>query len=78
YIRRPRNAFFIFRSDFVLETRAGTEQSLQQQNLSRAAAQVWSKMSQDERRPFYERAENEKQDHALRYPNYRFQPKRGK
>ncbi|KAJ7153759.1 hypothetical protein C8R46DRAFT_828911, partial [Mycena filopes] len=71
-IRRPRNAFFIFRSDFVLEVMAGTAQSLQQRNLSRAAAQVWSTMGRVERQPFYERAENESKEHALRYPNYRF------
>ncbi|KAJ7923391.1 hypothetical protein B0H13DRAFT_1602691, partial [Mycena leptocephala] len=74
HIPRPRNAFIFFRSDYVKAEKrvASRPGSLDQTVLSRGAGDVWREMSEDERLPYVLMAQQEKKDHALKYPNYRY------
>ncbi|KAJ7909640.1 hypothetical protein B0H13DRAFT_631639 [Mycena leptocephala] len=76
HIPRPRNAFIFFRSDYVKAEKrvASRPGSLDQTVLSRGAGDVWREMSEDERLPYVLMAQQEKEDHALKYPNYRYAP----
>ena len=44
--------------------------------LSKQASDIWNNMSDAEKAPWQEAAEDEKREHAKKYPNYRFRPKR--
>nr|GAT44921.1 SRY-box containing gene 21a [Mycena chlorophos] len=73
HVPRPRNAFFVFRSSVVRKRRGlKLHQALQ----SKAVADVWRTMSEDERRPYQEVAAQEREEHAQRYPNYKYRPRR--
>ncbi|KAJ7482912.1 hypothetical protein B0H11DRAFT_1629414, partial [Mycena galericulata] len=67
-IRRPKNAWIIFRSAYVQRT----QEKLGQPELSRAAADVWKKMSDVQRLPYQLLAHKEKLDHAAMHPDYRY------
>ncbi|KLO15320.1 HMG-box, partial [Schizopora paradoxa] len=75
---RPRNSFIIFRTDFVAkhkkEAEAAGDGDGDVRSLSKQASEVWNKMSEAEKVPWQERAEEEKRDHARKYPNYRYRP----
>ncbi|KAJ7136517.1 high mobility group box domain-containing protein, partial [Mycena crocata] len=65
----PSKSFFIFRSEFVSET-CNPSQS----ELSKVAGNVWRNMGEDQQQPFKVRAEEEKQEHYRKYPNYIYTP----
>ncbi|KAJ7785218.1 hypothetical protein DFH07DRAFT_873114, partial [Mycena maculata] len=76
HIPRPRNAFICFRSAYVkAEKRVSARPaSIDQTVMSRGAADVWRGMSEDERLPYVEMAQTEKEAHQKKYPNYRYAP----
>ncbi|PPQ70317.1 hypothetical protein CVT24_013012 [Panaeolus cyanescens] len=80
HIRRPRNAFIIFRSHLYRQLREehaklpGDRQQNQQNELSKMAAKAWGSMSKEQREPFKQVAEREKAAHKLMYPNYVYAP----
>ncbi|KAJ7195847.1 high mobility group box domain-containing protein, partial [Mycena haematopus] len=76
HIRRPRNAFICFRSTYVKRQKSLTAQpgSLNQTDMSRGAAEVWRGMSAEERAPYILMAQEEKEEHTRKYPNYRYAP----
>nr|GAT55186.1 predicted protein [Mycena chlorophos] len=76
YIPRPRNAFIIFRSDFVKAAReaAKADPKLDQTLLSQDAGVAWNRLSMAAKAPFLRRAKEEKAEHAALYPNYRYSP----
>ncbi|KAF7318767.1 HMG box domain-containing protein [Mycena chlorophos] len=76
YIPRPRNAFIIFRSDFVKAAReaAKADPKLDQTLLSQDAGVAWNSLSMAAKAPFLRRAKEEKAEHAALYPNYRYSP----
>lgn len=81
YIPRPRNSFIIFRTEFVLRKTGGGESKYgngdddeSSGTLSKRASEEWHKMSDAEKQPWVERAEQEKREHALKYPDYRYKP----
>lgn len=87
YIPRPRNSFIIFRTEFVLRKTGGGSVSGKNAHadsdddeasgtLSKQASEVWHRMNDAEKQPWVERAEQEKRDHAAKYPNYRYRPVR--
>ncbi|KAJ7482864.1 high mobility group box domain-containing protein, partial [Mycena galericulata] len=71
-IRRPKNAFIIFRSAYVRRT----QEKLGQTELSRAAADVWKNMSDAQQMPYKLLANREKLEHAAKHPDYRYNPVR--
>lgn len=74
HIPRPRNAFIIFRSQYVkLHMNDDKER---QNELSKVVGRVWQSMSAVEKAPFCELACLEKDNHVAMYPDYVFAPKR--
>ena len=74
HIPRPRNAFIIFRSDFVAQKRVPGSIENNHQNISKIAGAVWKAMSNDDKKEWYRRAEEEKEEHARQYPGYQYNP----
>ncbi|KAI0367585.1 hypothetical protein BV20DRAFT_913754, partial [Pilatotrama ljubarskyi] len=61
---RSANMFMIFRSEFVAkEKKAAPGSSLRQGQLSTRAGELWRKMSENEKRPYKKRADEEAAAH---------------
>ena len=75
HIPRPRNAFIFFRSSYVSGHKSAGEG--QQNELSKQAGKVWNKMTEEEKRPFFACANDEKKWHQTTYPNYTYCPGTG-
>lgn len=73
HIPRPRNAFILFRSDFV-QQRVPEEVINDHRDLSRLAGCMWRKMSDLQKRPWFEKAELERRYHSEVFPQYRYSP----
>ncbi|KAG6909589.1 hypothetical protein DXG01_016628 [Tephrocybe rancida] len=81
WVARPRNAFIIFRCDY---SRKHTKEGKRvrrppgtvstEKTLSKRAGEAWRLLSAQERKPYEERAEQEKEQHARMHPNYRYRP----
>ncbi|KAG7087164.1 hypothetical protein E1B28_013144 [Marasmius oreades] len=72
HIPRPPNAFVLFRKDIAPELHR-----LHQKEISKIASQRWDVAKTDgSAAKYYLLAEKEKQRHALRYPDYKYQPER--
>ena len=74
HVPRPRNAFILFRCDFVRQQMVPREVEKDHRNLSRIAGIVWKEMSPEQRAPWVMMAQREKREHAERYPTYRYKP----
>ncbi|KXN83169.1 Sex-determining region Y protein [Leucoagaricus sp. SymC.cos] len=73
HIPRPRNAFILFRCDFV-QQRVPEDVVNNHRDLSRIAGYMWRKMSVEQKQPWFEKAELEKRYHAEMFPLYRYAP----
>ncbi|KAK0441364.1 hypothetical protein EV421DRAFT_1736823 [Armillaria borealis] len=82
HVARPRNAFILFRCDFVQEhTKDGGRPrrpagGAPGKTVSKRAGEAWHLLSKEQRDHYHGLAEQEKLEHARRHPNYRFQPLR--
>ncbi|KJA30010.1 hypothetical protein HYPSUDRAFT_73491 [Hypholoma sublateritium FD-334 SS-4] len=74
HIKRPPNAFMIFRSAFLRSKKIPAEETNQQQTLSRIIGQTWGAMTADEKAFYNEAADAAKREHRMRYPNYKYSP----
>lgn len=74
HIPRPRNAFILFRCDFVRDQTIPRSIERDHRNLSRIAGMMWTSMGPEQREPWVAMARKEKQAHADRFPNYRYKP----
>lgn len=72
-VPRPRNAFILFRCDFVHQRKLNPTEN-EDNNISRVAGQRWSQMTLLEKQPWLRMAQNERERHALLYPNYKYTP----
>ncbi|KAF9477253.1 HMG-box, partial [Pholiota conissans] len=70
HIPRPRNAFIIFRSEYIQRHRDIGED--QQNELSKRAGRAWNAMSEEEKEWFREEAKKERDQHKERYPGYAY------
>ena len=82
-VPRPRNAFIIYRCSWIQEylSQQGSRMRTvtisghpQEPSLSMRAAMAWRQLSPAEKQPFEELAKQEREEHAIRYPFYRFSP----
>ena len=78
-IKRPLNAFFVFRGAREA-SRANGESSISsnfqgRQSLSKEDSIAWKNLSQVERAPFYAQAKARKEELQRKHPHYRYQPK---
>ncbi|KAF8269577.1 hypothetical protein EI94DRAFT_1681655 [Lactarius quietus] len=74
HIPRPRNAFILFRCDFVAQKKIPASVEPDHRNISRIVGRVWKAMSAEERRPWVEEAKKERETHKRLYPQYRYSP----
>lgn len=76
HVPRPKNAFIFFRSYYnahPLEFVDPSDQPHPDQNsVSCAAAAIWRSYSLEEKRPFQEMAEREKERYQVEYPGYKY------
>ncbi|KAF9036831.1 hypothetical protein BJ165DRAFT_1408880 [Panaeolus papilionaceus] len=82
WVARPRNEFILFRCDYVRKhSREGKRVrrppgAEAEKTLSKQAAEAWHHLSPEERLYWKERANGERNEHARKYPDYRYRPKR--
>ncbi|KAL5513873.1 hypothetical protein ACEPAG_2634 [Sanghuangporus baumii] len=74
YIKRPSNAFILFRTDFVTQGRIPSSLESHSQNLSRIAGAVWKSMSEEEKAPWKRKAAEVKEEHKRMFPKYEYHP----
>ncbi|KAF6764642.1 hypothetical protein DFP72DRAFT_1029323 [Ephemerocybe angulata] len=84
WIARPRNEFILFRCDYVRKhTKEGGNKRTRrapgqeaEKTLSKLAAEAWRALPSEERVYWREQANLERNDHARKYPDYRYRPKK--
>ena len=72
-IKRPKNAFILFRLSKADEIRKSMGTSFNP-DVSKAASQMWNASPKHVKDQFYAMAEAEKQRHAEKYPDYKYKP----
>lgn len=85
YIKRPENAFILFRRK-CCEDRQAAEDSKQdgpakrqrQADLSKTISQQWKSLTAGERKVWEDKAKERKKEHEALYPNYVYRPQRTK
>lgn len=73
-IPRPRNAFMIFRSEFWATAKISKTVEHDHRHISRIIGHCWNQLSEGEKTVWRRRAEQEKIEHQIKYPDYRFSP----
>ena len=74
-IKRPLNAFMLFRKQFVAQRRDMLIMiEKDHRKLSEMAGQMWRDMTMEERRPWFATSKAEKEAHDQKYPDYKFTP----
>ncbi|KAG7085889.1 hypothetical protein E1B28_003423 [Marasmius oreades] len=74
HIPRPRNAFMIFRSEQCTQTKITRSVEHDHRHISRIIGHLWNNLSEAEKDVYRAKAEREKFEHTIKYPNYRFTP----
>ena len=74
HIPRPRNAFILFRCDFVAQKKIPASVEPDHRNISRIVGRIWKAMSDEDRRPWIEEAKKERETHKRLHPQYRYSP----
>ncbi|KAG5643242.1 hypothetical protein DXG03_001292 [Asterophora parasitica] len=77
HVPRPRNAFILFRCDFVRQKKVPEDVENDHRNISRIAGSVWRLMSNADKAPWVDMADQEKKRHLKAYPGYRYTPAPG-
>ncbi|KAG6369507.1 hypothetical protein JVT61DRAFT_14305 [Boletus reticuloceps] len=87
YIKRPENAFILFRRQCCEDRQATIEEAppadgptkkQRQADLSKTISQQWKALSPEERLYWEELAKEKKKEHEQMYPNYVYRPQRCK
>lgn len=90
YIKRPENAFILFRRKCCEDRQLAQEEAVssaytdaptkkqRQADLSKTISQQWKALSADERLYWEELAKEKKKEHEQMYPNYVYRPQRSK
>ncbi|KAI0044992.1 HMG-box, partial [Auriscalpium vulgare] len=75
---RPRNAWILYRSDMVknLPDLEPGQPKRPQADASKAIAVMWKGETAEIRAEYQRQAEREKEEHAIKYPGYRFLPRK--
>jgi hypothetical protein len=74
HVARPRNAFILFRCDFVRQGKVPPTVERDHRNISRIAGNFWRHMSEADKSPWVRMAEREKAMHKKANPGYRYTP----
>lgn len=74
HIKRPCNAFILFRSHAVTTNLVPKEVERDHRNISRIISHMWHNLNADERKMWEVQADIEKQRHRQQHPNYKYRP----
>lgn len=74
HIPRPRNAFILFRTEFWTHKKITKAVEHDHRHISRIIGYCWKELPEDEKERWRRKADEEKREHALKYPEYRFAP----
>ncbi|KIO23466.1 hypothetical protein M407DRAFT_45884, partial [Tulasnella calospora MUT 4182] len=72
HIPRPRNAFILFRTNFVEESKLTRSTEADNRNISKIAGAVWRALPPEEKLEWHKKATEEKEMHKQKYPNYKY------
>lgn len=75
-IPRPRNAFILFRQKYHQSVLDESPEAKTNPDVSRELGRRWRQLPPEERNHWVTLAEEEKKNHARKYPNYRYTPRR--
>ncbi|KAF8528189.1 high mobility group box domain-containing protein, partial [Hysterangium stoloniferum] len=75
HIPRPSNSFFLFRTDFVSKLPAGGIAS-GNKTLSKLAGDAWKSLPPNKKTYWEEKAHEIREEHARKYPTWRYKPRR--
>ncbi|EIW54712.1 uncharacterized protein TRAVEDRAFT_66303 [Trametes versicolor FP-101664 SS1] len=87
YIKRPENAFILFRRKCCEDRQAAREEEestsgpvkkQRQADLSKTISQQWKSLPAEERQYWEDLAKEKKKEHEAMYPNYVYRPQRNK
>ncbi|KAF8069241.1 hypothetical protein FPV67DRAFT_1491604 [Lyophyllum atratum] len=86
YIKRPENAFILFRRKCCEDRQAAQEEAAadgptkkqRQADLSKTISQQWKGLGAEERQYWEQLAKEKKKEHEQMYPNYVYRPQRAK
>ncbi|KAF5378865.1 hypothetical protein D9615_006920 [Tricholomella constricta] len=86
YIKRPENAFILFRRKCCEDRQAAQEEAAaegptkkqRQADLSKTISQQWKSLGAEERQYWEQLAKEKKKEHEQMYPNYVYRPQRAK
>lgn len=73
-IPRPRNAFMIYRSTVWAQQKIPMGIERDHRHISRIIGHCWNSLPEEEKRIWKAKAEEEKQEHSRKYPDYRYSP----
>ncbi|KAG9099839.1 hypothetical protein FS749_000235 [Ceratobasidium sp. UAMH 11750] len=73
HIPRPKNAFILYRSWYVKEGFLADVEN-DHREISRIVGRIWRELPDAERDIWRAKAEEEKREHALKHPNYKYSP----
>ncbi|KAL4246159.1 hypothetical protein ABKN59_009326 [Abortiporus biennis] len=80
HVPRPPNPFILFRCEFsrshTKEIKAKDGSPLAEKTLSKRAGEAWKKLTVQQREPWKAMAERARRDHAKKFPNYKYKPRR--
>ncbi|KZV65653.1 HMG-box, partial [Peniophora sp. CONT] len=78
---RPRNAWMLFLCAYHDERKAMREPPLidpETAKHTKIVSERWKNLPMSEKEKWHAKAEQEKEDHAARYPGYKYQPSKHK
>lgn len=86
YIKRPENAFILFRRKCCEDRQAAANEDIldgptkkeRQADLSKTISQQWKSLTFAERKVWEDKAKQRKKEHEAMYPNYVYRPQRSK
>ncbi|RDB29172.1 Repressor of filamentous growth 1 [Hypsizygus marmoreus] len=73
-VPRPRNAFMIFRSELWAEKKITKTVERDHRHISRIIGHCWNQLPESQKDLWRRKAEQEKIQHGMKYPGYRFSP----
>ncbi len=74
HVKRPRNAFILFRSHAIQQGLIPKTVENHQKNVSNIVSQLWHNLSDEERAKWQRNAAAEKAEHLRLYPEYSYRP----
>ncbi|KAH9856392.1 high mobility group box domain-containing protein, partial [Lenzites betulinus] len=78
HIKRPENAFMLFRKSRVHLYNAGAPRKQTQSRISKLVSSDWHSLTPEEKQPWFDLAQKVAAEHRQRHPNYKYRPRRRK